>query len=82
MYRRNKDGSNEFLPLQAFGRDTANVIFLKYSKGGKSSSSHAGIRNVPIDTCYDDTQPYQVPSEKQGLGCSKRTPKATAFNVR
>ena len=39
---------------------------MKYSKEGRSSSSHVGIRNVPPDACYDDTKHYQVPSEKQG----------------
>ena len=28
--------------------------------------SHVGIRNVPLDVCYDDTKHYQVPSENQG----------------
>ena len=56
----------ESLPLLAFRRDVVNVIFLKYSKKGRSSSGHLGIRNVPWDFCYDDTNHYQVLFEKQG----------------
>ena len=35
-----------------------NSIFLEYSKEGKLSSSHIGIRNIPADVCYDDTKHY------------------------
>ena len=52
--------------LRYFRRDVVDKIFLKYPKEDRSSSSHAGIRNIPADVCYDDTKPYQVPSEKQG----------------
>ena len=52
--------------LRYFRRDVGDKIFLKYPEEDRSSSSHAGIRNIPADVCYDDTKPYQVPSEKQG----------------
>ena len=42
------------------------AIFLKYSKGGRSASSHAGIQNFPSDVCYEVGH-YQVPSKKQGM---------------
>ena len=61
----NEDKGDESLPLLAFRRNVANAIFLKYSKEGRSSSSHAGIRNIISDVCYDDAEHYQVPSEKQ-----------------
>ena len=63
LYRINKDegeGDDESLPLQAFRRDIAYAIFLKYSKERRLSSGHAGIRNIPSDICYDDTKYYQV----------------------
>ena len=66
LYLINKDEGDESLPLLVFRRDVVNVIFLKYSKEGRLSSSHVGIRNVPSDVCYDDTKHYQVLSEKQG----------------
>ena len=47
LYRINKDEDDESLSLLAFRRDVVDVIFLKYSKEGISSSSHVGIRNVP-----------------------------------
>ena len=38
----------------AFRRDdVVNAIFLKYSKEGKLFSSHAGIRNIASNICYD-----------------------------
>ena len=64
LYCINKDEGDESLPLVAFERDVFSVIFLKYLKKGRLSSSHVGIRNVPSDVCYDDTK--QVLSEKQG----------------
>ena len=39
------------LPLLAFRREVVNAIFVKYSKEGRSSSSHVEIRNVPSDFC-------------------------------
>ena len=56
----------ESLPLLALRRDVVTVIFLKYSKEGRSSSSHLGIRHVPSDFSYVDTKHYQMPFEKQG----------------
>ena len=56
LYRIDKDKDVESLPLPAFRRDVVNVIFLKYSKEGRLSSSHVGIRNIPLDVCYDDTK--------------------------
>ena len=59
---RNED--DESLSLLTFRRDVANVIFLKYSKGSRSSLIHVGIRIVPSDVLYDDTKHYQVPFER------------------
>ena len=42
------------------------AIFLKYSKEGRSTSSHEGIQNAPSDVCYEVVY-YQVPSKKQGM---------------
>ena len=63
LYRINKDKGYESVPFLAFRRHVVNVIFLKYSKEGRLSSSHLGI-NIPSDVCYDDTKHYQVQSEQ------------------
>ena len=63
LYGVNKDEGNEFLPFLVFQRHIVNTIFLKYSKEGRLSSSHVGIRNIPSDICYDYTKHYQVQSE-------------------
>ena len=63
LYRINKDEGDETLPLLAFQGHVVNAIFLKYSKKGRLSSSHVGIRNIPLDVCYGDTKHYQVQSE-------------------
>ena len=63
LYRIYKGKGDESLPLLAFRRHVINLIFLKYSKEGRLSSSHLGIRNIPSDVCYDDTKHYQVQSE-------------------
>ena len=63
LYRVNKGKGNESLPLLAFRKHVSNVIFLKYSKEDRLSSSHLGIRNIPSDVCYDDTKHYQVQPE-------------------
>ena len=62
LYRINKDESGESLPPVAFQRHVVNAIFLKYSKEGRLSSSHLGIRNIPSDVCYDDTKHCQEQS--------------------
>ena len=66
LYHINKDKGDESLPLLAFQRYSVNVIFLKYSKEGRLSSSHLGIRNIIksnlSDLCYDGTKHYQVKS--------------------
>ena len=49
LYRINKDKGDESLHVLAFRRHAVNVIFLKYSKEGRLSSSHLGIRNIPSD---------------------------------
>ena len=67
LYPINKDEGNESLPLLAFPKDVVNAIFLRYSKEGRLSSSHAGIRNIPSDVCYDDTKHYQVQSEHRRI---------------
>ena len=67
LYRINKDKGNEYLPLLAFRRHVVNVIFLKYPKENKLSSSHLGIRNIPSDVWFDDTKHYQVQSEHRRI---------------
>ena len=63
LYCINKDEGDESLPFLVFWRHIVNAIFLKYSKEGRLSSSHVGIRNIPSDVCYDVTKHYQVQSE-------------------
>ena len=63
LYRINKDEGVESLPFLFFQRHIVNAIFLKYSKEGRLSSSHVGIRNIPSDVCYDVTKHCQVQSE-------------------
>ena len=67
LYRINKDKGDESLPLLAFRRHVVNIIFLKYSKEGRLSSSNLGIRNIPADVCYDNTKHYHVQSEHSVL---------------
>ena len=67
LYHINKDKGDESLPLLAFQRYSVNVIFLKYSKEGRLSSSHLGIRNIPSDVCYDGTKHYQMQSEHRHM---------------
>ena len=56
LYRINKDKGDECMPLLAFRKHVVNIIFLKYSKEGRLSSSQLEIRNIPSDVCYDDTK--------------------------
>ena len=63
LYRINKDVGDESLSFLVIWRHIVNAIFLKYSKEGRLSSSHVGIRNIPLDVCYGDTKHYQVQSE-------------------
>ena len=58
LYPVNKDKSDEFLPLLTFWRDDVNAILLEYAEEARSSSSHVGIRNFPIEACYDGTKYY------------------------
>ena len=51
-----QDKGDESLPLLAFRRDVVNAIFVEYSKEGKLSPSHIGVRNIPSDVCYDDVK--------------------------
>ena len=67
LYRINKDEVDESLPLLAFWRDVVNATFLKYSKEDRLSSSNIGIRNIPLDVCYDDTKHYQVQPEHRRI---------------
>ena len=53
LYHIAKDEGHESVPLPASKRDVVNAIFLKYSKEGRSSSSHGRIQNIPSDACYD-----------------------------
>ena len=39
-------------------------FYLKYSKEGRLSSNHVGIRNISSDVCYDGTEHYQAQSVK------------------
>ena len=83
LYLINKDGGDLSLPLLAFRKDVVNTIFLKYSKNSKLSSSHAGIRNIPSDVCYDNTRHYQVQyvKNKACVSCEKWTLDAATWNV-
>ena len=62
-----KDKGDESLLLLAFRRLVVNVIFLKYSKEGRLSSSHLGIRNIPSNICYNDKKHCQVQSEDERI---------------
>ena len=62
----NKDKGDESQPLLTFGRHVS-VIFLKYSKEGRLSSSHLGIRNIPSNICYNDKKHCQVQSEDERI---------------
>ena len=63
LYFVNNDEGDEPMPLLVFWRHIVDAFFLKYSKEGRLSSSHAGIRNIRSDICYDETKHYQVQSE-------------------
>ena len=67
LYCIDKDEGDESLRLLAFRKDVVNAIFLKYSKEGTLSSSHAGIRNIPSDGSNDDTKHYQQQSEHRHI---------------
>ena len=54
LYRVSKNEGDESLPFLIFGRHIADAIFCKYSRDGRLSSSHVGIRNIQSDICYDD----------------------------
>ena len=54
LYRINKDNVDESR------RNVVNVIFLKYSKEDRLSSSHLGIRNIRSAVCYNDTKYCQM----------------------
>ena len=56
LYCIKKDKDDESLPLLAFRRDVVNAIFLTYSKEGRLSSSHAGIRNTPSGEICEKTR--------------------------
>ena len=65
----NKDKGDESLLLLAFRRYVVSVIFLKYSKEIRLSSSCLGIRNTPSDVCCDGTK-HQVQFEwRQYVKC-------------
>ena len=63
LHRINKDKGDESLLFLVFWRHIVNAIFLNYSKEGRLTSIHVGIRNIPSDVCYDITKHYQVQSE-------------------
>ena len=65
LYRINKNKGDE--PLVAFRWHVASVIFLKYSKEGRLSSNHLGIRNIRSGVCYNDTKHYQVQFEHRRI---------------
>ena len=58
----NKDEDDESLSFLVFWRHIVSAICLKYSKEGRLSSSHVGIRIIPLDVCYDDTKHWQMQS--------------------
>ena len=60
FYRINKYEGDEFLLFLVFGKHIVNAVFQKYSKGGRLSSNHGGVRNNPSDIFYDDKKHYQV----------------------
>ena len=62
LYRINKGEGDESLPASSSFLKTYSV-FLKYSKEGRLSSSHVGIRNISSDVCGDEEKHYQVQSE-------------------
>ena len=63
LYHINKDKGDEY----QCNSDVVNVIFLRYWKEGRFSSSHLGIRKILSDVCYDDTKYYQVQSEHRRI---------------
>ena len=67
LYGINKNNGDESLPLPAFRRHVVNIIFLEYSKEGRLSTSHLGIRNIPSDVSYDVTKHCQVQSEHRRI---------------
>ena len=68
LYRIKKDKDEKSLP--AFRRRIISIIFLKYSKEGRFSWSHLGIRNIPLAICYFNAKHYHVQSEHRRI----RTP--------
>ena len=74
-----KGTGDESLPILAFRRHAVNVIFLKYSKEGRLSSSHIGIRIIPSDVWYDDTKHYQVQSEHRRIQNPFKHRRGSAF---
>ena len=78
LYRINKDEDDESLPFLVFWRHIVNAIFLKYSKEGRLSPSHVGIRNIVSDACYDVTKNDQVQSEH---GCTQNPFKNLRWSV-
>ena len=52
LYHINKDKGDE----SQCNSDFVNVIFLKYSKEGRFSSSHLEIQNILSNVYYDDTK--------------------------
>ena len=62
LYRINKGEGDESLPASSSFLKTY-AVFLKYSKEGRLSSSHVGIRNISSDVCGDEEKHYQVQSE-------------------
>ena len=68
--RIDKDEGDESVSL-SFSKTCCQCKFLKYSKEGRSSLSHVGIRHISM--CHI--------KNKAGVRCAKRTPSAT-FEVR
>ena len=68
LYGINRGEGDESLPL--FWGDVVRAIFLKYSKENRLSSSHVGIRNIPSDVSYNDTNYYQVQSVENKAGAT------------
>ena len=56
LYHVNKDEGDDSMPFLVFRKHIVNA---KYSKKSRLSSNHVGIRNIPLDICYDDTEYFQ-----------------------
>ena len=70
--RINKDKSDESQPLLAFRRDVFSAILLKYSKEGRSFSSHEMSHQMPV-TMTQNIARYRL-KNKADVRCAKNLP--------